>query len=803
MSNDSESSSDMNAVQGRVNAPLLDHNQSNTQQSVLSKIARGWKRDRALPVKERLSRGVNLISGTLRARHGLRGCDAVGGAARVTGRVIVRNAGSIQVGRALAVIGSYVPVELTTSPSGRLEIGDQVWINFGCLFSARRGIRIGDGCRFGQYCIIADSDSPDDDEAVEIDAKPIEIGDRVWLAGRVTVRPGVTIGSGSVIAAGSIVETDIPPGVMAGGVPARVMRSLTNASGAQLIDAAEFSVVRAVSQTPQVSGTLIADFTIDDLVVALEEPGTQPPATAMVAPYNQVAQTLLGSPQHGFTDFAVVWVRPATAAPSFSRVLVQEQVPERTLLDEVDAFCGLIQRAARQYGLIFVPSFCESAWLRGRGMIDFREGGVARALLSLNVRLAENLGRVSNAFMLNADRWFRIVGYREETAKGWYLGKMAVPREVITEAAADLRAAMVGASGLSRKLLIVDLDDTLWGGVVGDVGWEGLNLGGHDGEGEAHVDFQRALKALTRRGVILAIASKNEEGIALQAISRHPEMVLRQEDFVAWRINWNDKARSIVELATELKLGLQSVAFIDDSPVERARVREALPEVFVPEWPTEKYLYTAALEGMRCFDVPGISHEDVQRTRLYQEEREREQLHQQLGSIDDWLRSLDIRVKAEPLHARNVTRAAQLLNKTNQLNLSTRRLTEAELMKWAADPSRRFWTLNVSDRFGDSGLTGLLSLEFEPSGEARVVDYVLSCRVMGRRIEHTMVHMAVAAARGRASRVIAKLLPTAKNTPCLNFWRESGFAVGDTHDFSWDPSRDYALPSTVALDWQY
>jgi len=771
-------------------------------QTLFAKISRGFARDRDLPMRDRLGKGFRLVSGTLAARMALRDCDVVGTGARVSGRLRVSNRGFIGIGDGLALIGSYIPVEMITGPAGRLEIGAQAWINFGCVFSARRSIRIGNGCQFGQHCIIADSDHPEDGVNVELESKPIEIGNNVWIAGRVTVRPGVKIGDGSVITAGSVVESDIPANVVAGGIPARVLRRIGDAPEA---DAAVKTAAPVVAPPPivepKVFGTLIADFTIDELAEELRAPGVHPPAGAHVAPFGQVSQMLLSAPDPDFQGFAVVWVKPEGAAPSFARVLAHEEVTEAQLLSEVDAFCALIERAASQYKLVFVPTLSLPAYRRGLGMTDLRQGGVARSLLTLNTRLADNLAKLGNVFVLSAERWLQQVGHQPETSKAWYLGKLAVPRGVMTEAAADIRAALAGATGGARKLLVLDLDDTLWGGIVGDVGWEGLKLGGLDGEGEAHVDFQRGIKALKRRGVILAIASKNEESVALDAIEKHPEMVLKQGDFVGWKINWHDKARNILDLTKQLNLGLQSVVFIDDNPVERARVREALPEVFVPEWPKEKFKYAEALHLLRCFDAPALSEEDLARTRMYQEERQREQLQEQLGSVDDWLKSLEIKVRAEPLNTGNLTRATQLLNKTNQLNLTTRRLTEAELMEWTRAPGRSFWAVTVGDRFGDAGLTGLVSIEFLPSGEAQIVDYVLSCRVMGRRVEETMVHMAVTAARGKASKLVATHLPTAKNKPCLTFWKGSGFANADDAVFSWDLAQDYALPSTIALDW--
>jgi FkbH-like protein len=185
---------------------------------------------------------------------------------------------------------------------------------------------------------------------------------------------------------------------------------------------------------------------------------------------------------------------------------------------------------------------------------------------------------------------------------------------------------------------------------------------------------------------------------------------------------------------------------------------------------------------------------------MYQQERQREQLQQEVGSLDDWLASLEMKLCAEPLSSANLTRAAQLLNKTNQLNLRTRRLTEPELLEWCRGAKRSFWTISVSDRFGDAGLTGLLSLEIQ-DGRARVIDFVLSCRVMGRRVEETMVHMAVTAASESASTLEAELLPTAKNKPCLSFWQKSGFEQQGETSFTWDLGKPYGLPPTIALDW--
>jgi FkbH-like protein len=780
---------------------MLDHR-------FFTKVVRGLERDQHLSVGEKIRKGVRLVSESTRARVSLRSCNDVGSGARVVGRMRVENRGRIVVGKDFVVHSTFVPTELLSGEQGTIELGDGVWINFGAVIAAKHSVKIGHRVQIGPHCIVSDVEIPESVlEAGDAPAKPVEIGDDAWLAGRVTLRPGVRIGARSVIAAGSIVESDIPPSVLAAGIPARVLRTLdggpTNGTSAtHVLENAHSGsqVAPPVALTPDFFGTLIADFTIDELAEELRSGDPAPALGAVVAPFGQVAQALLQPPSSDGADFAVVWTRPESVIPSFARTLAFDDVPEQILLDEVDAFSRLVESASPHYKQVFVPTWTVAPWVRGLGVIDARPGGVARALLSMNLRLCDNLARKSNVFVLAAERWFEATG--RTGPKGWYLGKMAVPRPVLAEAAADIKAAVTGLRGGARKLLVLDLDDTLWGGIVGDVGWEELRLGGHDGVGEALADFQRLVKNVKQRGVVLAIVSKNDEQVALEAIRKHPEMVLREDDFVGWKINWIDKAKNIVDLTQELNLGLQSVVFVDDNPVERARVREALPEVFVPEWPEDKLLYPSAFQKLRCFDTPARTQEDADRTRLYVEERHREQLQKQVGSVAEWLRSLQMKVRVEPLGAGNVVRATQLLNKTNQLNLSTRRLTEAELLEWARGASRSFWTISVADRFGDAGLTGLLSIERD-GDEVRIVDYVLSCRVMGRKVEEMMAHVAVtAAAEQAAKRVVARYRPTPKNKPCLSFFLASGFSQHDEHRFMWDASQPYPRPDEVALHWE-
>jgi len=550
-------------------------------------------------------------------------------------------------------------------------------------------------------------------------------------------------------------------------------------------------------------GLLISDFNIENLSAYLTNDQGIPSIESVIAPYGQVAQTLLDASQPCWQtelDFMVVWSRPEGVIESFQKLLAASPIDEGRLRNEVDDYCQKVAIASRRVRTTFVPTWIVPTIHFGNGMLDLApRTGLSRAILQANLRLLENLDQIPNAFPLNASKWIELVGEKAFNPRLWYLGKIPFGNDVFKAAMLDIKAALRGISGEARKVIILDLDETMWGGIIGEVGWQNIILGGHDPAGEALVDFQRELKALVNRGVVLAIASKNEETVAIEAITKHPEMILRIDDFAAWRINWKDKPQNIIEVATDLNLGLDSVVFIDDSQVEQDWVRQALPDVLVPEWPADKRLYPHALRRLDCFEQPKLTDEDRRRAETYLHERKRTELKTQTTSLDEWLRTLDLNVRVEPLDPSNLSRATQLLNKTNQMNLSTRRMTEPEFAAWAALANHQVWVFHVSDRFGDSGLTGILSVETE-GDYCQIIDFVLSCRVMGRKVEETMLHVAIEWSRAaQISQVQAVYIPTAKNVPCQSFFQKSGLCVQSKNEFIWDAAREYPLHRAIRL----
>jgi FkbH-like protein len=386
--------------------------------------------------------------------------------------------------------------------------------------------------------------------------------------------------------------------------------------------------------------------------------------------------------------------------------------------------------------------------------------------------------------------------YRD--ARLWYLARMRLSPQGLA-ALADAVAEHVAASrGLSRKVVAVDLDDVLWGGVVGEVGLAGIELG-EDGIGLAYQDLQRELLGLSQVGVLVVAASKNNPGDVDEVLDRHPGMVLRREHFAALRANWQDKVTNLRELAEELDLGLDSFVFLDDNPVERDWVRAALPEVLVPELPHDPVERPAFLRRAPWFRRISVTGADAARTESYLAQSRRRELHARVTSFDDFLAELGQEVVVEPLHEGSLARAAQLAQRTNQFNLATRRYTVAELEAIAADPATEAYTLALSDRFGDSGITGLAILRFL-DGTAEIDTLLLSCRVLGRRVEDAFLAFLGERARERGARVLlGRYVESPRNEQVRSFYPERGFEPdGDGYRLDLERAR-LEPPAGVAL----
>ncbi len=362
----------------------------------------------------------------------------------------------------------------------------------------------------------------------------------------------------------------------------------------------------------------------------------------------------------------------------------------------------------------------------------------------------------------------------------WYMGSMPFSQAGEKALAAEIDRVWNALRGRRRKCLALDLDNTLWGGVIGEAGVGGIELGAV-GSGARYYDMQRRILDLKNQGVLLAVLSKNNREDALEGINGHPAMLLRERDFVAIRANWDPKPASLESIARELNIGIDSFVFIDDNPLERETMQIALPQVAVPAFPTdtsqlERFMIDVAREHFLLLQTTA---EDLEKTEQYRAETQRQERRSTFASVEEYLRSLDMRLTIEPLDAQNLPRAAQLTQKTNQFNLTTRRYSEADMQAILADGSRRVYLGELADRFGDYGKIILCMARVE--GErAEIESFLMSCRVMGRGVEEAFLrNVEDTLARAGVNTLASSYIPTSKNGMVADFWPRMGYAPSE------------------------
>lgn len=343
----------------------------------------------------------------------------------------------------------------------------------------------------------------------------------------------------------------------------------------------------------------------------------------------------------------------------------------------------------------------------------------------------------------------------------------------------DLLVRILAAKqGRSAKCLVLDLDNTLWGGVVGDDGLDGLIVGQGSALGEAFVAFQDYVRELSRRGVILAVCSKNDEANALEPFDRHPDMVLRRQDIACFIANWSDKPANIRTIAQKLNIGLDSLVFIDDNPFERNLVRRELPMVSVPEVGEDPTGYIMAIADAGYFEGLSITDEDRERTSQYLGNRARETLRSSVTDLETYLHSLEMQLVWSPFDNLGVQRIVQLINKSNQFNLTTRRYTVQDVQAVMADPLAIGLQFRLIDRFGDNGVIAIVIGRLGPTQDLLIDTWLMSCRVLGRQVETTTLNVLAAEAKKLgARRMVGEYVPTKKNGMVRDHYARLGFSL--------------------------
>src|SRR5271170_1230177 len=412
------------------------------------------------------------------------------------------------------------------------------------------------------------------------------------------------------------------------------------------------------------------------------------------------------------------------------------------------------------------------------GSLDRALPGSIRSLIDgINRELAE-LVLSSNDVLLDVAGLAETVGLANwHDTQLWNLAKFSFSDELIPLYADHVTRIVAALRGKSGKVLVLDLDNTVWGGVIGDDGLEGIKIAQGDAIGEAHLALQRMALDLRQRGIVLAVSSKNTDEVARAPFEQHPEMLLKLDHIAVFQANWNDKATNIQAIAEELSLGLDSIVFLDDNPAERGLVRKLLPQVAVPELPEDASAYARTLAAGGYFESVTFANEDLKRAGFYQGNARRASLQKQVGGVDAYLASLDMTITFQPFDATGRVRIVQLINKSNQYNLTTRRYTDPEVLAAEEDPEVFTLQVRLADVFGDNGMISVVICRPACEGVWDIDTWLMSCRVLGRKVEHMVLREILEHARAAGIHTITGTYrPTDRNKLVVDHFTRLGFS---------------------------
>ncbi|MFO7901161.1 MAG: HAD-IIIC family phosphatase [Pirellulaceae bacterium] len=461
-------------------------------------------------------------------------------------------------------------------------------------------------------------------------------------------------------------------------------------------------------------------------------------------------------------------------------VTLSTESPDQALHEHVQRWQLVWDAIHRQSGASIiqlgfaVPAFDEFGHL-GQG-IPGSQSGLMR---DLNLNLAREARRRDIGFV-DTDAiaaQFGKAGWFDD--RNWHWAKIALSSRGLPTLARHSAAVLAARAGLSRRCLVLDLDNTLWGGVIGDDGITGIRLGGGP-DGEAYQEFQRSIKTLSARGVVLAVCSKNDPKIAREPFLHHPEMILRLEDFAVFEASWEPKSIGIQRVAQLLDLGLSSLTFVDDNPYEREQVRQSLPDVDLLELPSDPTGYAAALAAYPYLEIPSFTAEDRDRSRQYRARTAARQLKEEVASLAEYQSHLNMVATLKPVDSINLDRAVQLINKTNQFNLTTRRRNREEVIQLLAQDNVEMFVARLRDCFADHGIVAV-AIGIQDEASLGIDTLLMSCRVIGRDLERVVINEMVERARRRGcADVQGWYLPTERNTLVANLYSRAGFELIDS-----------------------
>ena len=449
----------------------------------------------------------------------------------------------------------------------------------------------------------------------------------------------------------------------------------------------------------------------------------------------------------------------------------------------IETFENLIEAFRSRSKAHLVLHSLEGPLFNSQGVLDSQvETSQAASIREMNQELWRLSHKYPGVYVLDYDGLVARYGRQNwHDERKWLTSRMPIRAEHLVDLANEWLCFIHPLTGKICKALVTDLDNTLWGGVIGEDGMGGIQVGA-EYPGAAYQAVQRVILDLYQRGIILAVCSKNNALEAMEALEHHPGMLLRPHHFAALRINWSDKMRNLNEISKELNIGIDALAFLDDNPIEREWIRGSLPEVTVIDLPEDPMGYATVLRQSPVFERLSITGEDRERGRYYVEERLRTELRDSAYSLEDFYHSLMMEVEISSPTVETLTRIAQLTQKTNQFNVTTRRYSEQEIADLVRSRDWGVYAIRLRDKFGDSGLVGVAINHFT-DGVCEIDTFLMSCRVIGRTVETAFLASIAENAKGReAERLIGSFIPTKANAMAKDFYPSHGFTCTSEGD---------------------
>jgi len=529
---------------------------------------------------------------------------------------------------------------------------------------------------------------------------------------------------------------------------------------------------------------LLSSFTINGLKEILEVKSAERNISCMIyeAPYNQYSQEILNQNSNLYKflpeiTFLIIDTRTILGNNFRFPYSISNTDRKKFVAKKINEIINLADQFVEKTNSKLVISKLNIPAFSPNGIFESKiEYGFHSMIEDFNHKLIKNFLNSENVYIYDLEKFVakngedNVFDYNQ-----FFFGDLKISMEFLPALGQDLMKYVIGFLGITKKCIVLDLDNTLWGGIVGEDGFNGIKLG-PEPPGNTFMEFQRILLSLHQRGIILAINSKNNFEDAIKVIEDHPYMILKEEHFTSMRINWKDKVSNMKEIIQEINIGSDSLIFIDDDPVNREFVKSIFPEILVVDLSNDSSTYASTIENIIDFSVLKITEEDKNRGKMYKKQKVINELQESTPDLQTFLSQLDLKIIIKEVDEFTLPRVSQLILKTNQFNLTTKRYQESDIKTMIKDPNFIVCCAQVTDKFGDNGVTGVFIIKKENHKEWQIDTFLMSCRIMGKDIEKGIMTFIINKAKENNIETIkADFLPTQKNKPIENFLPDNEF----------------------------